>query len=302
MKYTSPFHLLPKRDSGLLTNDELKRWKKELLLQFDLQQSTTIDIKEQEYDKNDILQIFDLLKDKPEYHWRLYQNKPLLEFIEKGQIHFFKHKKNWTDFEDVLYRNWLAQSFISAYGEMIYQWTSVKRPRTIRSLKKLYKSGFKLPHEWRDEAYVKTYRSLAHFVKQAENTLENEPIVKRYKLTLNPEIKLFVDVYYADLLEVLPENFEGIREDYGNFAHNVIATVFNRRRTYSSIEKKTLRLIRNAAKIDVKIRDDDYSKGLLDGIKSYRRERISSIFNIRNILLIIWLTMSIIQIGTCTFQ
>ncbi len=263
MKYISPFHLLPKRDTGALTNDELKRWKKELLLQFDLKQSTTIYINRKEYDKNDVLQAFDNLKDTPEYHWRLYQNKSLLNFIEKGQTDFFYDDKKWGTFEDISYRNWLAQWFIPMYDYMLANATSVPNRRAVNSLKQLFNNGFVLPQEWQDEACQSTYRAYAHYVKQAENMLDDEPIIKGDKVTLNPEIEPFLSEYYAEILCILPENFAGIREDYGAFAHNVIAEVFDQPRDHDTIEKNTLKLLKKAAKIDVKIRNDHFSKGLL---------------------------------------
>ncbi len=263
MKYNSPFYLLPQRDSGALTNDELKRWKKELLLQFDLKKSTTININQKEYDKNDVLQAIDNLKYTPEYHWRLYQNKTLLDFIEKGKTDFFFDKTAWVDFEDVEYRNWLAQWFIPMYDYMLANATNTPNRRAVRALENLLTCGFVLPQEWQDEASQSSYRAYTHYVKQAENILNDKPIVKGDKVTLNPEIEPFLSEYYAEMLCILPKNFAEIREDYGAFAHNVIAEVFDQARDHDTIEKNTLKLLKKAAKIDVRIRNDNFSKELL---------------------------------------
>ena len=127
-----------------------------------------------------------------------------------------------------------------------------------------------LPQEWQDEACQSTYRAYAHYVKQAENILNDEPIIKGDKVTLNPEIEPFLSEYYAEMLCILPENFAEIREDYGIFAHNVIAEVFDEPRDHDTIEKNTLKLLKKAAKIDVKIRNDNFSKEFLSDMRYNR--------------------------------
>ncbi len=275
MKYTSPLHLLPERNTADLSSSELKRWKQELLLQFDLHQSATITVKDQEYDKNSILEAFELLKDSPEYHLRLYKNKPLLDFIEKQYIDFFDNAANWADWYDQGYRRWLGQWFIPVYSGMIYEQVAEKDWDSVDMLRNLYQSDFQLPTEWADMAYEKSHSHLGYFVKEAEATLDEDALNEREPIALKPEVHNYVNALYANLLSILPDYFTGIRNDYGDFAHNVIATVFYKERLFKSIDKKTLKTVEEAAKINIQIRDNEYSKKLLSDLRKYRREEDS---------------------------
>ncbi len=268
-RYTSPFHLLPTRNTHVLTADGLKRWKKELMLQFDLNQNAVIDIDGKEYDKNDILQVFDLLKDRPDFHLRLYQNKPLLNFIEKGDVSFFEREKNWEDFWDTSYRDWVGQWFIPAYDSMVYGLVEDKSFQSLEALRNLQSSKFHLPESWGYEAHQKAFRHLSQFIEKADVALDNMPPAESPRIELQEKIREYVDMYYANLLKILPEQFEGLRRQYGNFAHNVIASIFYKERKFKDIERGSLITLRDAARIDIEIRDDDYSKGLLPLIEQY---------------------------------
>ena len=260
MKYASPFHLLPKRDVSALEPNDLKRWKKELLLQFDLQQSTIISINEKEYDKNSIIQAFDSLKDKPEYHWRLYQNKPLLDFIEDGYINFFDHKKNWIDFEDIAYRNWLGQWFIPQYDDMIFEMTEVEDDCTKDMLDTLETSDFRLPQEWNYEAFTKTNRFFKNFIEKGMTALNNGFVVRGKKVKLSPEVHPYINLYYLQVLDVLPDN--GIRQRYADFSNKVILKVFSEERYIEHIDKESLHTVEKAAEINAVVNNDAFSKEL----------------------------------------
>lgn len=274
MKYSSPFHLLPEHDVSALEPNDLKRWKRELLLQFDLQKSTTISVKEKEYDKNSILQAFDSLKDMPEYHWRLYQNKPLLEFIEEEYIDFFEHKENWIDFEDIPYRDWLGKWFIPEYDDMILQIAVTEDADTQETLETLGKSDFRLPQEWKYQAFTKTNRFFRNLIRRGEAALENGLIEKGKRVKFSSEVHQYINIDYLDVLNIIPDN--GIRQGYGDFSNEVIARVLYKERRFRHIEKESLRTLAKAAEINIAVNDDSHSKVLLRQIVEYQGEGMFS--------------------------
>ncbi len=268
MKYTSPFHLLQERNTSAFTDDNLKRWKKELMLQFDLNQSTIININRKEYDKSDILQIFDNLKDNPEYHWQLYQNKPLLEFIEDGYVDFFDNEESWADFENTSYRNWLAQWFMPQYDDTIFQIAESENPNNPEIFETLAESNFRLPEEWQDQALTKTHRFFSNFIKKAEETLEYG-VLHGKKIGLPPQTHPYVDEYYWNILKLLPENFDGMRDEYAELMYNTVALIFYPQRRLKDVDRKTLETLQIASKITYDYYQDKDSWELNVNIKAH---------------------------------
>ena len=94
MTYFSPLHIFDGQPVNGVDDDSLKRLRKELLLQFDLKQQTTLELNGREYDKAGVLAVFDQLKGAAaEHHLRLYRNQGLLRFLEAGDMRFFEDKK-----------------------------------------------------------------------------------------------------------------------------------------------------------------------------------------------------------------
>jgi len=271
MQYNSPFHLLPKRDLSVLTNDDLKRWKKELLLQFDLNKSTTIDINQKEYDKNDILQAIDLLKDRPEYHWRLYQNKPLLNFIENGDINFFKDKLSQQGFYDKPYQDWLAKWFIPAYDDAIYECIEKEEERYLKKLKKICRSKFYLPKSWRNSAYQKTFVFFNNLINEAEEyILRKNYMTRKDPVKFLPKIHGYISVHYASVLTYLPDDFEYIKLKYAKFAYRFGIEVMRVHGHYLyAIEKKSLYTLGDAFQVDFIIRQTEQSLALMDKVRQH---------------------------------
>ncbi len=269
MKYTSPFHLLPVRDTQALTTDGLKRWKKELMLQFDLNQNSVIEINGEEHDKNDVLKAFDLLKDKPEYHWRLYENKPLLDFIEEEDIDFFKDRKNWVSFQDISYREWLAQWFIPTHDNVVYKCIDNENDNALFTLINVCNSEFTLPDTWLGAAYAKTYGFFTNLLAQTNRFYNQRCFTYDGEIELLPEIHEYINLHYIEVMGFLPEEFEHILWDYAFFAHHIADDVFKEMKPLRNIERKSLKTLKKALQIDVQVRGDEWSMDTLAEVETY---------------------------------
>ncbi len=264
MKYTSPLHLLPERNITALSPTELKRWKQELLLQFDLYESTTINVKDKEYDKNSILAGFDLLRDSPAYHLRLYKDKILLNFIEHGELDVFDRPKDWLSWIDEAYLAWLRPLFISQFSHLIYQCTITQNKTSIRALEEIYYSGFTPPEVWQDECYQKTYTFLNNCIKSVKKIIHGKSFATGEKpSSLKLELGEYLSEHYVDVLEILPGEFRALRENYGDIAHNVLYYAIIEERRYFNFDRKSRLILAKAAKIDARIHNDEYAKNLL---------------------------------------
>lgn len=269
MKYTSPFRLLPKRKPYPFIAADVQQWKEELLSEFETEQSSSIVIHSKKYDKKSVLKAFGMLEAQPKYHLLVYENKPLLNFIEKRDIDFFSGLKNYASFQDPDFQNWIAPYFIPQYNEVVYQYISTKEMMSFHSLKRLHDSPFPFPEEWEIEAHKKAYDFLTDFIKKANATLNRDPIpVVRNKLLskrldIKPKASEYIDVHYAKMLDLLPEHFEKIRFDYGAFNHRVIKKIFDKRGETKRLTENASEVIVTAAEIDVMMRNDKASKKML---------------------------------------
>jgi len=275
MKYTSPLHLLPEHNNVTLDAIGLKRWKQELLLQFDLHQSATITVKNLEYDKNSILEAFNLLKKSPKYHLRLYKDKSLLNFIEHEDTTLFDRPKDWINWIDETYLEWLRPLFGKQFGDLLYKCATTQNKRSIKVLKEIYDSGFVLPETWQDEAYQKTYAFLNERIKSAKKIIYEPSFTTGEKpVSLKPEIGEYLNEYYVDVMDILPDDFKGLRLNYGDFAHDLIQCAINENSRYFHFDKASRLIIKKAAKIDARINDDAYAKYLLKFIEIRERTGI----------------------------
>lgn len=158
---------------------------------------------------------------------------------------------------------------------MICRITEVKNRNSLKILQRLDTSDFQLPEEWQDQALAKTHRLFKTLVQRAEFALEDVLIIGAKKVKFKPEIHQYLDVHYAKVLNILPDNFEHLRRRYADFSYNIIATVFDRRRPFGDIEKQSLNSLAEAARISAAIDDYEYSKNLLEDIETYQNQRWS---------------------------
>lgn len=257
MKYVSPFHLLPERDIFTLNDNDVKRWKKELLLQFDLNQSSVISMNDKEYDKNTVIEAFDKLKEHPDDHIKLYHNKPLLKFIEEGDTGFFSGFKNYTHFVDKPFRDWIAPFFIPQYDEAVYQLIASEERESFHTLNKICNSKFPFPEEWEQEkAYEKAHRFLIDFMEKADNVVSgNTAFIAREnfkrKLNIVPDVLQYVDWNLAQKLHTLPTIFEQIRHVYGLLTQEIIEKAYHLDEKVKTPTDDALEVLKDAHRIHV---------------------------------------------------
>ncbi len=263
MSYISPFYLLPEHEVATFKLTDLNAWKTQLLTRLEQSQLATITIDERKYTQKDIVDAFDLLKDAPEYHWRLFQNKPLLGFIERGNLDFFKEEKSRDIIWDTSFCDWLEQWFVPQYDNVLHR-TAKAVPESAIAIQTLKTSSFQLPQSWNEAATQKTRQFFSDFLKNANAHInDHDTLVEGKKLSLKPDIRPYIDYNYVELLEVLPEDFSNLKNQYGAFAHRVVDRVIPKTHQLKNIEVGTLAVVREAAKIDAAVHDNQYSKDFL---------------------------------------
>jgi hypothetical protein len=110
--YQSPLYLIPKEALSSLSEDRLRRIRKEVMLQFELSDATTIQVNGRTYDRTAVLQAFEQLEEDFQHHLFLFQDKALLRFIEGEDISLFYEDREWEELGDPSFYQ-LADSIFS---------------------------------------------------------------------------------------------------------------------------------------------------------------------------------------------
>lgn len=267
MSFRSPLHVLYNKDLTQVTAENLKIWRKELMLRFDLEGNTTIHLNGLEYDKNGVIEAFEDLKTNADFHIRLFQNEGLRDFLEKGQVYFFRNIQYWKDLKNGAFWNWIRPKFISTLQETLYTCVSNHNIHFIEKLNTITASKFELSPSDKDEVYSKAYYYLESLIAVARKKHE-APFYGTKPRKVKEEVKEYLNQSNFLILKNLPEEFDTLRNTYGSFAHNVVYDALRKKTLLTNFDKNALEFIKTALQIDIEFRNDKEAKELLKHVES----------------------------------
>jgi hypothetical protein len=229
MNYLSPFYILPKEfaEGREIDKNTLKKARKVLMAEFELQGQTTIFITEKEYDKDGVLKFFEALEKDVnfEFHRLIFQDKPLLSFLEKGNIKSYKsaaktifEKKEENDFNFI---SFIAPYFTFHYNKLLY---NILRNNSQHDLLILLYENFPLFLEYEAAAYQLTYRwyhQRLREVEAVEKALLNKGFVP------GKEIYDLIAPSFMMNFNKMPIYFFDIRDKYAFKLYEIIVLLNN---------------------------------------------------------------------------
>jgi hypothetical protein len=221
MPYQSPLHILDslELEADQINTEGLNRLRKKLLAEFSLNPAVTINIKGKAYTKDEILKTIDVLKatDNLVGHQYIFQNKNLLNWLEnptqivmptqalKGLI------AEKTD--DVF----LLDIIEDALYEKIKNGV---RKRDFKGNEQPLSVAEALPFAHSTQIYDLLYGELQGIIDTIQTAHETPNVTE--------DKKMFGFVAFSDwtvFLNNLPDDFEGIRDDYCRSAVNYSVVV-----------------------------------------------------------------------------
>lgn len=249
MTYTSPLHIFKNQNIQGVDEDSLKKLKKELLLKFELTHSTTIKLYGKEYDKATVLELFDDLKKDSVYHFRVFKNKELLNFLENGNLKFFQVRSSWKDLQIPDFRNWVEPYFTKQLSDRVTRCVNHKGIRSINDLKKINNSKFPFPAGMKDQVYSEAFAVLNIIIKTGRlKTID--PFVGQSDNIFRQEVKEVFNPHYINILKVLPKDiFQSIVKDYSAVGRHVLAKAFYKERLFQDFQKGDLRILLTATDV-----------------------------------------------------
>lgn len=251
--YQNPLHIIPSDKRDNLTSNTLKRIKKELLLRFDLTNETTVEINGKTYDKNTVIETFDQLKGDVSYHIQVLKHPKLLAFLEEGKMDFFQSRGELPVLHDSNFREWVRPYFVENLSRVYYQAVTHKGFRSVNQLREMQQSHFRIPEDWADAVFAKSFKFLNNYISEAENRFII-PTIENNDRKLRPELAEYVEVFYMNIYKYLPkERFANLKYRYGIFCNQIVYKMFKDKPTLIKFDVPTLKILKSAATIAAEV-------------------------------------------------
>jgi hypothetical protein len=248
MDYVNPFELLQIKLENLSQIDEttLKKAKKKLLSEIELGDAGTIKYHSLTLTKSDCLRIIDELnnRDKKEFHFFVFQNKSLRDFITEGKIDFFENYKVESIYKTPGFLDFISPFFSEKYNKILVD--NFKAGQTynvtkILSIKPITNDSYI------DKCYINTYivireidAELNQIIKDIDNGNNNPDEEK-----LNLIHKAISDKINVTLLNSLPSYFQNIRNQLAQTVRDLAVIVNNEPYNHYSPAFKLIELAKN---------------------------------------------------------
>lgn len=212
--YKSPLHLLPNYDFTRLNPKDLRRLRKELLLQFELKQTTQIVLNDHTFDKETLLKNIAALTRNGHFHQQIFEQPLLLDFLENGNIAFFETEALPTFFQEQTeadFLHFLRPYFSTQLNQTIYFLVTNAAYSNLAKLKKILAQQENIPTDYWEGAFVKVHQHLVATKAKLAQLHEKNQVFER-QLGWVVATKAFNQVFhftYLKKLAILPYDLDG---------------------------------------------------------------------------------------------
>ena len=268
--YINPFELLEAdREDDLEEFDtkKIQKLRKNLLQELDLEDGIIPWMEGLVFDKSKIITCLDELNDETikEYHWRIYKDENLLNFLSKGKINLFTDlpTQELIDIrieirDDEEFASWIGKYFSKQYNKIF----NIAIQKNRHKLIKLLLGGRRLVAEHQaDLCYEKSHQSLSDSIQQfrdAENHAE----------TMLPSFEtigtLIRNAGLPEYFTKLPYQFKDLQTEFAQIFRNISISC-NNDHDDSELSKKFLEVAKAYAPknstIALKIKEDESNIG-----------------------------------------
>lgn len=221
MSYINPYELLGINSPSLSDIDSktILKEKKKLLQEIELSDSESIEHNGIELTKADCLKAVDDLdnKNKREFHFFIFQNKPLNDFLSTGSLIFFENYQIESIYKLPEFLDFVSPYFAAQYDKVL---TDNFRKQNIKAVSKI----LSLKPITNELLFDACYRGTYSIIKGLD--IEITDIRKKIELKESPFIEkqffglasLIKEKVSTDLINLLPSYFQGLRNQ---LAHSI---------------------------------------------------------------------------------
>lgn len=252
--FTSPLHLVPAADHNRLTDQYIKRLRKELLLRFELEDQTEISVNGLLYDKDRVIKTVEELRSNRQEHLWLFQQTSLLAFLEKLELQFFANPKDWQSLDHPDFGGWLWPYFSGQLRTLIFKLVATKDVSSTRALKQIFDYDFHLSGDRADEVYQGAFAELMRFI-QGAGEVSAAPFRTNYPSRLKREAGTYFDPYYITVFNLLPSHFTSLKIKYAVQAIDFLGKIFHKhkQKDVERLPRSELQVIYDAIRVAVRL-------------------------------------------------
>lgn len=270
MTYTNPLGIFSEDQLTKLTEKNLKSLKKEILLHFQLSEEATIERNGKQYDKNQVLEIFDDLQKNLDVHSEIFSNKPLLAFLQNGDLGFFNNKVAVDSVQRAyLFRDRIDKYVAAQINQVSSALLSKVTPKSPKALASILEYSSKMSGNVKDKAYNKAYLELKTHVDGLRQKYPN-PFANTTGLAIHPDLDELIDPVFYDCFQYLPGAFQDIGFTYGVWCHNeIVNQAFRRESVYYLYNRNDLATISRAMEIGCHVTKSEAFRENTREVKNY---------------------------------
>ena len=230
MQYFNPFLRLgidPESFSPETAHLWLKQEKKRLMAEFELQDSSVIDIEGQELDKATVLSLFEQLEEPDQLvaHLEVLDHPSLLCFLEEAMLDlFYQGDTPLLAAQPLAFRQFIAPYFATQFNKRLFH---ALRQRDWEEIAAMCAHPLVIPQTYHAACYKDSYRFLHGKVEEVEElaaaiSAGTEP---------GPEVEATCDELFLRSLNRLPDYFSTVRDKYAIALETLALAVHNKHRS-----------------------------------------------------------------------
>jgi len=272
MIYSNPLGIFSEAQLAKFETGNLKSLKKEILLHFQLSDEATIERNGRLYDKNQILEIFDDLQENKDRHLKIFNNKPLLEFLENKGLSFFKDTKaKYAVQHDIVYRDQIDTHIANQLNIITADLVNNVSSTSAETLQLILEYTGDMNSSIQDKAYNKAYIEMKAHVDSLSIEYPT-PFLSDGALTVDSDLNDLINPSFYNCFKYLPGAFQDIGFNYAVWCHNdIVNKAFRREPNYTLFAKGDLKIIAKAMDIGSEITKSEAFRQNTQEVKNYLR-------------------------------
>jgi hypothetical protein len=226
MAYLNPIAALgldPTQNDARPNKEWLKREKKRLLAEFELNQDPLIELNGQSVDRSAVLKLFDALEKDQQWAWHLkvFQHAHLLRFLEESHLDlFFSGDIVRIQEEPKEFQAFIAPHFAESFNKRLFH---AFRQKDEEEIELMCTHPLPIPNTHHAACYKDTYRLLHRRIVEIET--HTNQILEGEKP--KGDVQDWCDEILISTLNLLPDYFSGIRDRYGLALEELAIAVHN---------------------------------------------------------------------------